>query len=224
VVTAEGKIREGADRVVARFQCLPPPEAQPAGQGSAYKIAPGEQAWRDNAQRLVEYVRGHLVNRSDCYGRYKPDGSQFTCKDPLTRTIIDRHFRPYVLGNIIGLHTTCAVEILGPDGQPFLSCTSLWGNNDIDFHGAGVPPERNFLVARHWHRRLLEYGFHPLLVDSNGNGGFRNFLLFRAPVPTATLFHLIRWVMRDWQEQGLAAMPEAFPKQPAIKAAARGGR
>ena len=64
-----------------------------------------------------------------------------------------------------------------------------------------------------WYDRAKSLGFHPLCVDSNGNGGFRVFIIFNAAIPSELAFHFIRWLQRDWQEFRFATMPEAFPKQ-----------
>ena len=40
--------------------------------------------------------------------------------------------------------------------------------------------------------------------------------MFAAPRPTADVFAFGRWLLRDWQDHGLAKEPETFPKQPML--------
>jgi putative DNA primase/helicase len=192
------------------------PAAQPGQAWNARTIIrpdPESEAWRDASFKLVLFTLDHLVNRTDIYGGYKRDGSPITAKDGLDHAKLDLHFRPRTSADIIGLHAIAAEEIVGPDGQPIVQNTSKSCNNDIDHHSPGAPPDRNFAAALAWHVRAETLGFRPLLVDSNGNGGFRNFIIFREPVRTELAYHLIRWLQRDWAEFGFAAEPEAFPKQ-----------
>ena len=84
---------------------------------------------------------------------------------------------PYVLWGIgfrtvVGLHTT------SPDN------TSKWGALDIDWHaedgtdGSAVTGR----AARAWYDRLKAMGFRPLLIDSNGRGGYHLRILFREAI------------------------------------------
>lgn len=186
-------------------------------KGNFGPISPEGEAWRKHYEELTAWTSDHLVNRTDIFGRYHGDGTQFTAKSELTRDILRRHFRPISPGNIVGLPTTAATEIAGPDGERIVVCTSRWCTNDIDHHGDGMAPDFHFRAALIWHQRAIELGFRPLLVDSDGHGGFRNFLLFREGIPTPLAYHLIRWLQRDWEGLGFAAEPEAFPKQRGIR-------
>jgi hypothetical protein len=95
-----------------------------------------------------------------------------------------------------------------PDG-----CVSRWLCIDIDHHGDGAPPESNLRAGEAWHGVLIRLGFHPVLLDSNGNGGYRLYLIFDKPIRTASARRLGLWLIRDWRERGLAGEPECFPKQ-----------
>ena len=73
----------------------------------------------DNEARFVRFVLSVMANRTTAYGRYKPDGGQFTAKEQLTEAIIRQHFRGEVT---IGLHTTS------------LESTCQWCLWDFDAH------------------------------------------------------------------------------------------
>ena len=77
-----------------------------------------------------------------------------------------------------------------------------------------MAPDINFKAALAWRRRAISLGFRPLLVDSNGNGGYRVFILFSGRSGPTCAYHLIRWLQRDWKELRVRQEPECFPKQP----------
>ena len=179
-------------------------------------ISPEGEAWRKQAGELVAWTERHLVNRTDIYGCYMTDGSQFTAKDGLTPKILAKHFRPITAADIIGLHTTAAEQVDGPSG-PVVSSTCRWTTNDIDHHADGVPvPGINEQAAIAWCARAFGLGFHPLCLESNGNGGYRVFILFREPIQSELAYHFIRWLQRDWADLGFTSEPESFPKQERI--------
>jgi hypothetical protein len=61
-------------------------------------------------------------------------------------------------------------------------------------------------------------GFQPLLTDSNGRGGYHLRVLLAEEVAAPRLFFFLRGLVADFERAGLAAPPEAFPKQSRIKA------
>jgi hypothetical protein len=92
-------------------------------------------------------------------------------------------------------------------------CVSRWVCLDIDHHGDGAPPEALWRAAEAWYGILTSLGFHPLLIDSNGHGGFRIYVVFNRPTPTLHVRRLGLWLVRNWKELGLSECPEVFPKQ-----------
>jgi hypothetical protein len=153
-----------------------------------------------------------MVNRSDCSGGYyRRDGKveQYTRKhDSLPVDLVRRHFQATRTGHVIGLHATRYC----PDGV----CRSQWGATDIDRHKPTDDARANGRAALTWHRRFISLGFYPLLIDSNGSGGFRNIVIFKAPVVTRDVYCLFRWLTQDWAELGLPRRPEIFPSKPEI--------
>lgn len=171
---------------------------------------------------LVRWTFARLVNRTDCYGGYRPPeewgreyrrkdgttgqlGQQTTHKRPLTAGRLARHFRARGRTDVIGVHSTS------------IENTSLWGATDIDAHDGGrADPEANLRAALAWYARLVQLGFRPLLVDSNGKGGYHLWTLFATPIPTALAYAFARWLVADHREHDLAVAPETFPKQPRV--------
>jgi hypothetical protein len=185
------------------------------------ELTPEACAWRDRSQELTDWTMAHMVNRTDVYGRYRDDGGVFTAKDGLTSETINRHLRTVTQKDIIGLHTTIADSIQGPDGGAIVSCTSKWSCNDIDHHDPGPVPPANETAARVWHELATMLGFRTLTLETSP-GGYRNLIIFTEAIQTCLAFDLIRWLQRDWRELGLATEPETFPKQRHIDVGAFG--
>jgi hypothetical protein len=161
-----------------------------------------------------------LVNRVDAWGGYwrdeTADGSptrQTTRPHPrdrgrvyLTERILANHFAATDTRFIVGLHTTSADN------------TSRWGGVDLDYHGpTSTAAHVNLAAALYWHDQLQSLGFRPLLLDSNGVGGYHLRAIFRVPIPTAEAFAFMQWLVRDHAAHGMPTPPEVFPKQPRIK-------
>jgi putative DNA primase/helicase len=177
-------------------------------------------AWAARAPELAAWADGLLVNRRDAWGGYLPlalrvNGDDKSRTKParhlrgqvfLDRAVLTRHFAGRDVGYVAGLHST------SPEN------TSRWGGVDIDHHGPdSSPPEANRAAALAWYGRLRDLGFVPLLTDSNGKGGFHLLALFAEPVPTATVYAFLRWLVKDYAAHGLTEVPETFPKQACVK-------
>jgi hypothetical protein len=176
------------------------------------------QAWHDRAEELTAWTRKYLVVREDCYGRYWTDKSgavkQTTEKHNLTDVMILRHWQAKSTVDVIGLHTTKFLRVEGaPRGG---ECVSKGSHVDIDHHGDGPPPEGNRRAAIAWHDALKGLGFRPLLVDSNGRGGFKLYVLYDQEITATHARRMARWLTRDWADYGLPEQPECFPKQDEI--------
>jgi hypothetical protein len=177
-------------------------------------------AWRDRADLLGGWAWERLVNRDDCWGNYwlqKTAGGWVTrtCTRPavynrglvrLTSQVLANHFRAASTSAIVGLHTTSSMN------------TSKWGTIEIDYHSAdSSPPEINRRSALRGFELLTAEGFHPLLWDSNGKGGYHVDLLLAAPVPTSWLYTFLKNFLVRHANLGLPYEPESFPKQAALK-------
>lgn len=169
-------------------------------------------AWAASAKSLAHWAMEHLVNRTDAWGSYLPAEQRTPKQKVVTRTgelnaeIVAKHFVGADVGDIIGLHTTAADN------------TCRWVAVDIDHHGArdDVLHRRNRNSAIKLYQRARELGFAPILVSSNGYGGYHLFILFEAPLPAPRAYALAAWLVRDWHDLGFIAPPEAFPKQPLL--------
>jgi hypothetical protein len=170
-----------------------------------------------------------LINRPDVWGGYNAladRGKPYTRKDGSTGTVtavatrpapgnrgkvllsverLARHFCRRSIAEIIGLHST----------SPANMCK--WTALDLDTHGAVTTPAGvNLKAALAWHARLQQLGFTPLLVDSNGLGGFHLWAILSSPIPTDLAWAFARWLVQDFATYGRTAPPETFPKQPCV--------
>jgi putative DNA primase/helicase len=183
-----------------------------AGTHAHAKIA---AEWSKAAPALAAWVDKHIVNQRRSYGHYKameartgPKDTAYTDKSGLTLATLHRHFQAPSRGDLIGLHSTFRDEA----GK----CWSRWLGIDIDLHEAG-DPEANRRFALQLYAVALALGFPPLLLDSNGRGGFHLILVFAFPVATERVYAFGQWLIRGWKDAGLTKEPETFPKQATIK-------
>jgi hypothetical protein len=172
-------------------------------------------AWAARAKDLAAWAWANLVNRTDVWGGYLPlyrrtaqkkiltaPAKSQRGKVLLTPSVLIRHCRGCDPGDVIGLHST------GADN------TSRWGAVDIDWHGeSSADPAANLNAALGWYRRLKTLGLCPLLVSSNGQGGYHLWTLFEQPAATRDVFGLLKWLVGDHVSHSLAEAPETFPKQ-----------
>ena len=175
---------------------------------STYNYESNRDQWTSRADLLAEFTSQHLVNRTDAYGNYRSAhdrtaGTVRTRKSALTSNAIQRHFMADDRGDLIGLHTT------SPEN------TCRWLVIDIDHHGQSDPDAeyRNEDAAIAIRDKLENQGVTSLLMSSNGRGGFHLWVIFDAPIDTATVYQFGQWIVEDWQELGLGEKPEVFPKQ-----------
>jgi hypothetical protein len=173
------------------------------------------------------------VNRWNCCGAYLSHGARearrrdnpggkvditYTKKKVrINNNLIYAHLisTPDSPESILGLH---AVVRRRGDG----TCWSRWVAWDIDCHGPGDDPGRNLRYALELCDRLRVLGFDPLLLDSNGRGGYHVWVVFAEPIPSSDAYWFARWLVRDWREQGFTSMPEAYPKQASLTAGGEG--
>lgn len=176
------------------------------------KAAP---AWHTRAEELARWAMLRWVNRTDRCGAYffEPEAGEvveYTAPKEgarsgfLTHAKLVRHFRASETRHVVGVHT------LGPDSHGKHVTIDL-DNHDDDPETA----EKNEAFALHAHSLAADWGFRPLLWDSDGKGGFRVSVLFADAVPGPTLERLGLWLAHDHAEFKIP-MPEVFPKQDTI--------
>jgi hypothetical protein len=102
---------------------------------------------------------------------------------------------------VVGTHSTST------------SNTSLWALVDLDAHdGGNILAVTNERAAKAWYRKLVLFGFRPLLTTSDERGGFHLRVLFDRAVPTGRAYAFARWLVADHPDHGVDE-PEVFPKQ-----------
>ena len=199
----------------------------PAPRGRSMLELTGN-AWRRDAVRLAQWTQERLVNRTDVYGSYLPMGSRQAGKSnnytapankdlrlpgTLTAEIIEEHYRGYDQGSLIGIHA------ISPD------CTCKWLLVDIDQHGDDQKAlgEANIKAAFGWYVELQTRQFHPLLLDSNGRGGYHLLVVFSEAVASQRVHAFATQFVQDYAARGLIQAPEVFPKQPDVNEQRRYG-
>jgi hypothetical protein len=178
--------------------------------------------WRSRGPELAEWILANLVNRTDVWGRYLPiknrkakgesptgfQGNAITApfrdergKVFLGTTSLEKHFKA-VDGGVLGIHSS------GTDGS------SRWFAIDIDRHDEedlSVTAEGNFVAARGWYHDLQKLGLDPLLLDSNGKGGFHIWVVLAQPMRFDSLRAFVEQFVSDYQRRGLDNPPDLFP-------------
>lgn len=173
--------------------------------------------WREEAPRLAAWVMSRLVNRTDVWGRYvrrktetgEPGVGVITApfRDERGKVFLDaesleKHFRVRKGEGVLGVHSASADQ------------TSRWLAIDIDRHDPddlSVTAEGNFVAAKSWWQRLVEQGFDPLWLDSNGQGGYHLLVLFAQPMATKSVHEFGHNLVSDYRRRGLDVVPEIFP-------------
>ena len=124
-------------------------------------------------------------------------------------TKLERHFSGKAPNHLIGLfsisdHSTCK-----------------WFAVDIDLHDETVPNadeivEANKAALFAWAGRLRALGMDPMVMDSNGVGGYHIWVLLDREYPLADTFDFADDLRSDWQDFGLPRRPEIFPPKRAV--------
>ncbi|MEZ6134279.1 MAG: hypothetical protein R3C53_05140 [Pirellulaceae bacterium] len=171
---------------------------------------------------LAAWTMRYLVNRTDVWGRYLAKRNRNTkdgkCNHAITAPFrdergkvfldaksLEKHYRTSLVSGVLGLHSSSS------------DLSSRWLAIDIDLHNddnLSVTPQGNFVAARHWYRVLVQHGFDPLLMDSNGRGGFHLLILFENPMCTRSVHQFGTQFVSDFNVRGLDEAPEIFPGSP----------
>ena len=174
------------------------------------------EEWMRYADDLAEWAMERLVNRRDVWSQYTlKDGKvrvfmlpvperRKLGTDMVTITKLHRHFQAKSVAHLIGLfsisdHSTCK-----------------WFAVDVDLHDETLPnadevAEANFNAALEWAEKLRDQGMDPLLLDSNGVGGYHVWVLLNKEYPLADVFDFADNLRSDWDRLGLPRKPEIFP-------------
>lgn len=179
------------------------------------------EEWKERAPELGAWAMNNLVNRTDIWGRYLSPKYRGTSTSGLAKNkaitapfkaergkiflqekSLVKHFKAKEGGGILGLHS-CST-----DGG------SRWFALDIDLHDdddLSVSPEGNFVAGKAWYKILQDKGFDPLLMDSNGKGGFHMMVLLSKAVCSKSVKKFCDELVSDYERQGLDIPPDLFP-------------
>ena len=197
---------------------MPQPFYEFAGNKRLLWIA---EEWMRYADDLAEWAMERLVNRRDVWSQYTLKDGKIRVfmlpvperrklgTDMVTLNKLHRHFQAKSVAHLIGLfsisdHSTCK-----------------WFAVDVDLHDETLPnadeiAEANFAAALDWAERLRAQGMEPLLLDSNGVGGYHVWVLLDKEYPLTDVFDFADGLRSDWQALRLPRKPEIFPPKRAV--------
>jgi hypothetical protein len=181
----------------------------------------GEE-WARYSDQLAEWAMDRLVNRRDVWSQYTVKNGEVGVvmlpikerrkagTDMVTLNKLRRHFAGRAVSHLIGLHSISD------------HATAKWFAIDIDMHDENVInadeiARANWVAAQEWCRRLRADGFDPILMDSNGVGGYHIWVLLDKEYPLADVFDHADALRGDWETFGLPRKPEIFPPKRAVK-------
>jgi hypothetical protein len=197
---------------------MPQPFVEFAGNRRLLWIA---EEWQRYSDKLAEWAMERLVNRRDVWSQYTlKDGRVAVVMLPIkerrkagtdmvTLNKLKRHFAGRAMSHLIGLHSIS-------DHQ-----TAKWFAVDVDLHDENVPNAdelklANFAACLEWCRKLREAHLDPILMDSNGVGGFHIWVLLDREYPLADVFDYVSDLRSNWESLGLPRKPEVFPPKRAV--------
>ena len=172
--------------------------------------------WDSYSDELANWAMERFVNRRDVWSQYtvsKGEVRVFMLPIPERRKLgtdmvtfdkLKRHFSGKQPGHLIGLHSISD------------HATAKWFAVDVDLHdekaiNAGELARANFNAALEWSQRLQADGFDPMLMDSNGVGGYHVWTLLDKEYPLADVYDYANELRSDYAEFGLLKKPEIFP-------------
>src|SRR5687768_17580033 len=146
------------------------------------------EEWQRYADALAEWAMERLVNRRDVWSQYTLKNGEVGVvmlpikerrkagTDMVTMNKLRRHFSGRAVSHLIGLHSISDHS------------TAKWFAIDIDMHdehviNADEIARANWAAAQEWCRRLRAAGFDPILMDSNGVGGYHIWVLLDKEYP-----------------------------------------
>lgn len=179
------------------------------------------QEWLRNADSLAEWAMERLVNRRDVWSQYTLKSGQIGVvqlpikerraagTDMVTLNKLHRHFSGKSPAHLIGLHSISDHS------------TCKWFAVDVDLHDDTVPnagelADTNLNACLEWADRLRSRGMDPMLMDSNGAGGYHLWVLLDKEYPLAETYDFVSELRSDHEELGLPRKPEIFPPKRAV--------
>lgn len=181
------------------------------------------EEWQRYADRLAEWAMERLVNRRDVWSQYTLRNGEVRVvmlpvkerrsagTDMVTLNKLRRHFAGRAVSHLIGLHAISDHS------------TAKWFAVDIDLHDESVAnadevAAANFAAALEWSRRLRKDLMDPVLMDSNGVGGYHLLVLLDREYPLNDVYDHVDDLRSGWQDFGLPREPEIFPPKREVEA------
>lgn len=174
------------------------------------------QEWQSYSDKLARWAMKRLANRRDVWSQYTMSHGKIGVvmlpikerrvkgSEMVTLNKLRRHFSGEQPNHLIGLHSISDHS------------TCKWFAIDVDLHNEGIVnadevAETNFAAALEWATRLRAMDMDPLLLDSNGVGGYHLWVLLDRQYPLARVYDFADNLRSDWEELGLPRKPEMFP-------------
>ena len=172
--------------------------------------------WDRYSKQLAPWAMERLVNRRDVWGQYvlrAGEVSFITLPGRAQRKLgshmvtinkLEHHFQAHSVADVISLHSISDHR------------TCKWFAIDVDLHDESVANSddiaaANLEAALEWARRLRERLFDPLLIDTNGVGGYHLWCLLDDEYPLADVYDTVNDLRSDFLDFGLPRKPEVFP-------------
>ena len=179
------------------------------------------EEWQRYADQLAEWAMDRLVNRRDVWSQYTVKNGEVGVvmlpikerrkagTDMVTMNKLRRHFSGRAVSHLIGLHSISDHS------------TAKWFAIDIDMHdehviNADEIARANWAAAQEWSKRLRADGFDPILMDSNGVGGYHIWILLDKEYALADVYDYADALRSDWDSFPLPRKPEIFPPKRAV--------
>jgi hypothetical protein len=158
------------------------------------------QLWSQHAEALADWALSREIVRRDVFGSYGTGGGTYTGHEAINRAVLVRHFQGT---RIIGAHSTNGDNLC------------RWVACDIDAHDDQADEDRNWECALAAAAGLARFGLNPLILDSNGRGGFHVKAWFKHTIDASIARWLCEEVNAALVEDGYFS-PEWFPKQASV--------
>jgi hypothetical protein len=180
------------------------------------------EEWLRYADRLAEWTMERLVNRRDVWSQYIVKNGEVSVvmlpvkerrksgAEMVTMNKLRRHYSGRAISHLIGLHSISDHS------------TCKWFAIDIDLHDESVAnaddiAAANLAAAMEWTGKLREIGMDPILIDSNGVGGYHIWTLLDREYPLEDTYNFADAMRSNWEELDLPRKPEIFPPKPHVK-------
>ncbi len=180
------------------------------------------EEWQDYAEKLADWAMERLVNRRDVWSQYTLRNGEIGVvmlpikerreagTDMVTAKKLTRHFAARAVSHLIGLHSISDHS------------TAKWFAVDVDLHDENIVNAdevalSNFAACLEWANRLREKKFDPIIMDSNGVGGYHLLVLLDDEYPLADVYDFAADLRSDYAKFGLERKPEIFPPKRAVE-------